>query len=236
MEIFVYSDESGVFDKAHNDYFVFGGIIFLSRESRDRCARLYSHAEHIVKVSAHIPNQEEAKAACLPNQYKSKLFRALNNQHRFGVIIKQNAVLNEIFSSKKDKQRYLDFAYKIAVKRMLEKLIKQGEIQKDLVENITFFVDQHTTATNGRYELQQALEQELKSGTYNYNYDRFFPPVFTNLKSLNVQFCNSSKNYLIRAADIISNKIFYLAKKHGAIPIEDNDLHVIVLPNGSARH
>lgn len=35
MNIYVYSDESGVFDKAHNDYFVFGGLILLGTEERD---------------------------------------------------------------------------------------------------------------------------------------------------------------------------------------------------------
>ena len=29
MELHIYSDESGVFDKNHNDYFVFAGVIFL---------------------------------------------------------------------------------------------------------------------------------------------------------------------------------------------------------------
>ena len=32
MNIYIYSDESGVFDKEHNDYFVFGGLIFLGIE------------------------------------------------------------------------------------------------------------------------------------------------------------------------------------------------------------
>ena len=31
MNIYIYSDESGVFDKEHNDYFVFGGLILLGK-------------------------------------------------------------------------------------------------------------------------------------------------------------------------------------------------------------
>ena len=31
MDIFVYSDESGVFDVSHNEYFVFGGLILLGK-------------------------------------------------------------------------------------------------------------------------------------------------------------------------------------------------------------
>jgi len=38
MRIFIYSDESGVFDKKHNDLFVYGGIILLSKEQRDQAA------------------------------------------------------------------------------------------------------------------------------------------------------------------------------------------------------
>ena len=33
MNIYVYSDESGVFDKEHNDYVVFGGLILLGTEA-----------------------------------------------------------------------------------------------------------------------------------------------------------------------------------------------------------
>ena len=35
MNLFVYSDESGVFDHKHNDLFVFGGLVFLSKEDKD---------------------------------------------------------------------------------------------------------------------------------------------------------------------------------------------------------
>ena len=35
MDLFIYSDESGVFDKVHNEIFVYGGLIFLSKEEKD---------------------------------------------------------------------------------------------------------------------------------------------------------------------------------------------------------
>lgn len=33
-------------------------------------------------------------------------------------------------------------------------------INKSCIDNIRIFVDEHTTATNGRYELREAIEQE----------------------------------------------------------------------------
>lgn len=230
MEIYIYSDESGVFDKAHNRYFVFGGILFLSKEDRDVCARKYIKAEKDVKESMQLAKNQEAKAAVIDNKYKNKLFRALNNQYRFGVIVDQQKLLDRIFASKKDKQRYQDYAYKIAVKRLLEKLIHEGTIIPEEVETLTFYVDEHTTATNGCYELREGLEQEFKSGTYNYQFSRFFPPIFPTLKSLNLQYCNSGKKVLIRAADIIANKVFYLARTQEDYTADEDDLFVIRLP------
>lgn len=230
MEIYIYSDESGVFDKAHNRYFVFGGILFLSKEDRDVCARKYIKAENDVKESVQLAKNQEAKAAVIDNKHKNKLFRALNNQYRFGVIVDQQKVLDRIFASKKDKQRYQDYAYKIAVKRLLEKLIREGIIIPEEVETLTFYVDEHTTATNGCYELREGLEQEFKSGTYNYQFSKFFPPIFSTLKSLNLQYCNSGKKVLIRAADIVANKIFYLARTQEGYTANEDDFFVIRLP------
>ena len=68
----------------------------------------------------------------------------------------------------------MDYAYKIGLKRCFEKLIADGSINVHEVENIYIYADEHTTATNGRYELKEGLEQEFKNGTYNYGYDKFF--------------------------------------------------------------
>ena len=42
MNLFIYSDESGVFDNVHNEYFVFGGLTLLGKESKEDWNRLYS--------------------------------------------------------------------------------------------------------------------------------------------------------------------------------------------------
>ena len=80
----------------------------------------------------------------------------------------------------KDKQRYLDYAYKVGLKKALQRLIKEDRINPDEIETVHIYNDEHSTATNGRYELREGLEQEFKLGTYNLKYDKFFPPVFEN--------------------------------------------------------
>ena len=94
--------------------------------------------------------------------------------------------------SKKDKQRYLDYAYKIGLKRALLQLIMTGIIEKN-IDNNFMNNDEHSTATNGRYELREGLEQELKLGTYNMQYNKFFPPLFETMQGIQLDFSDSKR-------------------------------------------
>ena len=214
MNIFVYSDESGVFDVVHNDVYVYGGLVFLSKEERDVETRKYIAVEEIIRTHENKKICEEIKASEITNSSKGKIFRSLNSCEKFGIIINQKKLRKEIFSTKKHKQRYLDFAYKLAIKRKFELLIRQKKINRLDVENIYFYIDEHTTATDGRYELKESMLQEFKEGMFSTDYVSYKPPIFPNLKDVNVVFCNSAKNTLVRAADIVANKIYYYAKSN----------------------
>ena len=233
MNIFVYSDESGVFDKKHNKYCVFGGAVFLSKEDRDAWSRKYIAAEKIIRKSEEKSKNAELKAAKITNKSKSKLYRSLNQVEKFGIVINQENLHDEIFSSKKGKQRYLDWAYKMAVKNKFKELISKNFINPNEVENVYFFIDEHTTATNGRYELRESMEQEFKYGTFNFNYMIHYKPIFPNLKIIDVVYCNSENKTLIRAADIICNHIYFIANSTDQkIPLS-NHLHISYHPNSN---
>lgn len=230
MDIFIYSDESGVFDKQHNDLFVFGGVILLSKSEKDICARKYVTAEKVIRTKENFKAEDEVKATTVTNSDKGKLYRSLNHIEKFGVIINEKQVLNNIFGAKKSKQRYLDYAYKIAIKRKFENLISRGLIEPNKVTALRFYVDEHTTATDGRYELKEALEQEFKMGTYNWNYSKFFPPLFKKLETVELQFCNSTTVTLVRSADIVANKLYYCAKTNTIDTIKKENFNIITLP------
>lgn len=223
MDIFVYSDESGVFDKVHNDYYVYGGLIFLSKKQKDDNLRKYLNVEKTIRNNSDkYCKDDELKATVLSNKEKSKIYRSLNSCIKFGTVINQQKIRGDIFNHKKTKQRYLDYAYKIGLKYALEQLEAQGQIQLTQVQNIFIFVDEHTTATDGRYELREGLEREFRYGTYNYTYELFWPPICPNLKNLTVEFCNSKKKPLIRAADIVANRLYYMVVSQKGIQLKKN--------------
>lgn len=122
MNIFIYSDESGVFDYIHNNIYVFGGIVFLNKNDRDICSRTYSKAENDIRRSNSITNDVELKASAISNKNKGKLYRSLNKYYKFGVNINQQQLLERIFLSKKDKQRYLDYAIQNSCKKIFPML------------------------------------------------------------------------------------------------------------------
>lgn len=226
MDIYIYSDESGVFDKLHNDIFVYGGLILVGQEAKEEWSRRYIAAERAIrpKYAAGM----ELKASLVSNNDKHKLVRSLNNCYKFGVVVRQKLILDRIFDSKKDKQRYLDYAYKIGLKRALESMISDGVLSSNEVGFLNVYVDEHTTATNGRYELREGLEQEFKNGTYNWNYGKYYEPLFKGLNGVNLQFCNSKNVTLVRAADQVANAIYHEARS--ALPQSRENLHITNLP------
>lgn len=230
MDIFIYSDESGVFDKSHNDLYVYGGVVFLSKEDKDAQCRKYINAEQVMRNAESIDKSIEIKAATSSNKDKSKLYRSLNNVIKFAVVINQANLRSDIFNDKKTKQRYLDYAFKRGIKNCFQHLIQIGTIDPETVQNLYFFADEHSTATNCRYELRESLEQEFKLGTYNYNWSSFFPPLFLNMSSVHMKFCNSEKITLIRAADIVANHVNYMARTGKQLYDLPNNLYVLILP------
>lgn len=205
VDLFIYSDESGVFDKVHNEYFVFGWILFLGKNEKDIASRKYLAAESSLRGKY----KTELKATLIDNKDKSNLFRSLNAYQKGAVVIDQKKILNTCFGDKKTKQRYLDFAFKMGIKYHICSLINKGIINPNEIENMYFFVDEHSTATNGLYELEEALLQEFKCGTHNWNYQTFFPPIFPQMKSLTLRYKDSKKSTLVRSADIIANRVYF---------------------------
>ena len=237
MDIFVYSDESGVFDCYHSQYFVFGGVAFLDRETMESAARRYLTVEREIRKENLISSEDELKASNLERKNQRRLFRTTNREFRFGVVVEipKLKIRWQIADDKKSRQRYMDFAYKIAIKRFFASLIQDGAINPAEVNTIHFFTDQHTTATNGRYELNESLEQELIRGSFNFEKQIFHPPLFPTAKSTTLKYCDSKKVVLIRAADIIANRIYHLAHTGNLRYEEDPHFFVYALPDNDLK-
>lgn len=229
MAIFIYADESGVFDKNHEQFFVFGGVIFLDKEAKDAAIRKYMDVESKLRPTARSTLQGELKATTLSNKQKSSVFRSLNGVFKFAVVIHLPRVHNQIFADKKTKQRFLDYAFKRGVKSALKRLMRAGALPADYSDHLCVVMDEHSTATNGRYELREGIESEIKIGTWNESWNKFFPPLLPNIQSVSVDFRDSRAHPLIRAADIVANRVYYHARTK-KLPEISSKVTVLILP------
>lgn len=212
LDIYVYTDESGVFDKEHETIYVYGGVIFLNSKDKEISGRKYIYAEKVLRTSHPKYRSGELKASRLDNRHKASLFRSLNGEIKFSIVVNIGKVHDRIFGEKRSKQRYLDYVYKVGLKKVLQRLVADCKIETTEVETISIFTDEHSTATNGKYELREALLNEFKYGTFNQDWNIFYPPLFEKLSSLTIEYCNSARKPHIRMADIIANRAYYLAK------------------------
>lgn len=144
----IISDESGVFDNLHDErFFVFGGLILNANAGEvSKLASLYKSLEDSLRKKAEYKDVKELKANTLSPHDKRFIFSQMHNFFKFSVIIDLASLHPKIFTGKKSKQRYQDYAYKIGVKRAFEHLIRKGIIEKDDCLKLNFFVDQHHTA------------------------------------------------------------------------------------------
>lgn len=207
MDIFVGSDESGTFSQKEA-FFVFGGVIALGKGEKEVLCRKFSYVEKVVRDNLGIQAGQEIKASLVGGKWKNKIYRSLNNVYQFAVAIRIEDVHPFVFASKRSKQRYMDFAYKVGLRSAFSCLIDQGIIVPEKIRNVIVEADEHSTATNGLYELSEGLLSELKLGTFNPTYEKYFPPLFPSLNDVKVEFCDSKTKTLVRMADFVANHVY----------------------------
>ena len=190
-------------------------------------SRVYSRAEKAIRSQYH--GTGELKATRLSNKHKGGLFRSTNGMIRYAIIIDQRMVNSGAFSHKKTSQRYLDYAYKVGLKRVFKKLMTDGMIIAGEVKDIIVYFDQHLTATDGLYELREGMEQEFKHGTVNFRCNTFHKPIFPNMGSLELMYKDSRSSLLIRASDIVANRAFNYARSGNILSFRDKAI-VVMFP------
>lgn len=124
----------------------------------------------------------------------------------------------------------MDYAYKIVLKKCFQTLIDRGFLNPKSVDYIFVNVDEHLTATDGKYELRENLLTEFKIGTFNWEFDVFYKPIFTNVEDVQVKFCDSKSTTLVRAADIIANHFWHSAVANKGFIEGKANTFIYVLP------
>lgn len=205
-KIYFYFDDSGVFHKNESSgCFVYAGFVFFDRETRDCAKRKYTKA--LKDLDGKLKLGREYKAAFLAGKHKRFLFNSVKEFQSLSMVVKLDRVYNSILSDLKSRCRFKDYVLKRGIKQTLEDAVNNRIICKEDDVELVISIDEQLTATNGYYSLQDSIKEELKYGITNFDYSKVHKPIFTGNVSVRVMYCDSSKNHLIQASDILANRI-----------------------------
>ena len=228
--IYMNMDDSGVLIKGKSDdpIFVYGGIIFLSKDEKDNFIRRYSALVNIIKSKycsdlkkddsisdnfclTHYKqnckyNCPELKSSLLKNSDKRRFLNVIKNYHCSVAIVDNNKLYNNIICDKASKGRFKDYAVRRLVKEIIKELISENKLNPDIPVRLILNLDEQSTKSNGYYDLKSGIIEELQYGIVNYNYDTFFRPILTSVE-VEVHHQDSYNSLCVQAADLIVGEI-----------------------------
>lgn len=213
MKLFVYADESGTFDNTHNEWFTYGGLVCCGIEPMQEMARRYAGLEKRLRHEYdELSDLGELKAKHLSFSQRKRLYGSISIRgvHRFGVVVDQSRVFQSIYDHPHSKQRFVDYALKRAIKAGIKRAMSSDKIPPSSVEFVKVTVDEHTSATNGRYTLEESIDEELRHGAFSSDFSGYMhPPLFPGMRSrIQTHYADSRSSTLVRASDVVANWIY----------------------------
>ena len=123
------------------------------------------------------------------------------------LIIENDRIYKHIMMNKGAKGRFIDYSIRRLIKETIVILKKKKKINPYLSLKLIVNIDEQSTKSNGYYNLKDGLLEELKYGISNYNYSMKINPIIFSELDVKVTYQNSSKSYVIQAADLLAGTI-----------------------------
>lgn len=227
--LYINMDDSGqlVKNSPNELVFVYGGVYFLSLEEQENFTRQYRAIVNSIKpdyCKAFQRNNTLNKQHCLYHNYRNCMYkcpelkssmleradrrRLLNfiKKYNTSVAVVTNNNLRIPIEDKATKGRYKDYVTKLEVKRIVQNLISQNRINPNKHLKIILNMDEQPTISNGYYELDKSIKEELQFGISNYDYGITFKPI---VKSVDIKTSYKDSYYYlpVQAADLLVGEV-----------------------------
>ncbi len=230
QNIYINMDDSGRLVKGEPEelVFVYGGVFFLSLKEQENFSRQYKALVNLIKPKycqdfrkdidiqtefCLTHNHQNCKYLCpelksnmLKHSDRRRLLNFIKKYDTSVAVVSNHKVKDYIFDSKASKGRFKDYIIKREVKRIVENLISQNRINPNSPVKLILNLDEQSTVSNGYYDLESSIKEELQFGILNYDYGISFPPILSSV-SVKVKYKNSYYNYPVQAADLLVGEV-----------------------------
>lgn len=214
-------DDSGKLNKNENSC-IFGGVFFHSSKDYMNFVNKYKSVINSIKCSYCKNNINNCNKDCieikgttkLKNSHKRRIFNLIKKEKNFGVFIKNEKVYKPIMNDKSARGRFCDYAQKRIVKEIILYSIRNGFIDPNKELKLYIKIDESKTKSNGYYNLQDSIYEELVNGIINYDYSIKHSPILHGGLKIKSKTYDSKYNFGIQSADMMSHYLHSEYEQH----------------------
>lgn len=211
QEIYINLDDSGKLT-LNEQVCVYGGIIFLSKHTKDKFITQYRSIINEIKCKychKETCNHQcpEIKNTNIKASDKRRLMNYIKKYYVIALVINNTAIYNHILNSKGSKGRFIDYAIRRMIKESIKSLIRTHQVSAYENTKLIINIDEQATKNNGYYNLKDGVYEELKHGIANYNYGHIITPIIHGEFNLTLSYQNSANSYVVQAADLLAGTI-----------------------------
>lgn len=212
QEIYISMDDSGVLH-TNERCCIYGGIVFTSKLDQENFGRKYKTILNKIKCKycrsdilrcSHIC--PEIKDTNIKSQHKRWIWNLIKKEICFAVIINNRKVNTSIMNNKESRGRYRDYTQRLVIKKVVDKLIKDGKIDPNLPVKLIIRIDQQATATNTNRAFINDIEKELTVGMTNLEYNITHNPILFSKLNIDLMYVLSHRHISIQASDFIAGE------------------------------
>lgn len=210
QNIYIYMDDSG--KMSHVDKCCsYGGIYFKNSVDRDNFKRHYIDVINDNKCRFCEDDKEHCNEDCpeikshnTNTKFRRRIVNLIKNSdytNSFATTIYNRDIPKEVLNVKHSRGRRTDYYQKRIIKDIIKKLIIDKDIDPYQPIKLIIRIDERPQATNGLYNLEESIIEELMYGITNYDYGCTFPPILFGGLKINLKYVDSKKEPLVQASD-----------------------------------
>lgn len=211
-------DDSGKLN-SNEKFTVYAGLAFYTNDGRDEFIRKYKSSVHDIRCLYCRQNEDSCNKKCselksngnISNEHRRQLLNHIKHEYTYAIVIDNSKIIRkEILNDKRCRGRYIDFAHKRIIKAIFMDFISKKIINPQDDINLYLFYDEQPTVTNGYYDLESSIKEELLYGIHNFNYNCYFQPILTGTLNVTLRYYDSRNHYDIQAADMLAGTIRHI--------------------------
>lgn len=211
--VYINMDDSGVLHK-NDKYCIYGGIVFVGKEKRDKFIRQYKGILNVIKChyckydSSNCHHKcPEIKHSNIYSNHKRRIYNLINKSTTFAVAINNSKVNDNIMLNKNSRGRFRDYCQRRIIKNVIQYLISNQKINPNEPIELIIRIDQQGTSTDTNRAFSYDIKHELTDGIYNINYELVHPKIIYSKLEIDLKYVVSDNHVCIQASDLIAGKV-----------------------------